>query len=166
MLKFLLLLPVGKLLSFCLIVSLCYSDFNIYSSLWTRILMIIKKIYTSKHPLLPCSWYLRTPAQFLGITSFPFNFMPWSQENKPCYINLISVICILIKWEFTSPAGEIKEHVDCWGMWLMAIFNKAFCFHVVMIHRLPLQTCPACLCFSKFPELPLEVPQRGVTHNC
>lgn len=54
--------------------------------------------------------------------------MPWLQENKSWYINLISGICILIKLEFTSPAGGIKEHEDYWGMWQTATFNKALAF--------------------------------------
>ena len=52
--------------------------------------------------------------------------MPWSQENKSWYINLISIMCILIKWEFTTTAGEIKEHKDCRGMWQTGTFTRLF----------------------------------------
>lgn len=54
--------------------------------------------------------------------------MPWLQENKSWCINLISGICILIKLEFTSPAGGIKEHEDYRGMWQTATFNKVLAF--------------------------------------
>lgn len=54
--------------------------------------------------------------------------MPWSQKNKSWHINLISGICILIKGDFTNPAGGIKEHEDYRGMWQTATFNKALTF--------------------------------------
>lgn len=79
----------------------------------------------------PINFYCMTFQRFQlfswdHVISLPFCAM--SQENKPWYINLISGFCVLIKEEFTSLAGGITEHMDCWGMWQMATFNKASAF--------------------------------------
>lgn len=87
-----------------------------------------KHVEISRHPLFfsNMTFQIVHSISWACVISFPFYAL--SPENKPWYINLISGICVLIKGEFTSPAGGIIEHMNHWGMWQMATFNKAVAF--------------------------------------